>query len=127
MAKRTRRTISESVKVEAMDLIQRHGWTHRAAAAKLGINASLIGYWKRTHEAKPSPRMAHRPAPERSVALVSRPVEYGRAVAIGVAFAAMKATFERTMRRLAEGPEAFTEADVADLVTAMDASLATLR
>ncbi len=54
--KRTRRpNYSEDFKREAVALVREQGYTQAAAARSLGVNANLIGRWRRELEAQEAP------------------------------------------------------------------------
>ncbi|SDP71656.1 transposase, partial [Desulforhopalus singaporensis] len=50
MSKRTRRNYSEEFKDEAVKLITEQGYSIAEAARNLGINANLLGRWKKEAE-----------------------------------------------------------------------------
>lgn len=50
MSKRTRRNYSEEFKDEAVKLITEQGYSIAEAARNLGVNANLLGRWKKAAE-----------------------------------------------------------------------------
>ncbi len=50
MSKRNRRKYTEEYKEEAVKLVTEHGYKTSEAARNLGVNANLLGRWKREFE-----------------------------------------------------------------------------